>query len=179
MACRLTGTILLIRTLGTNFREILGKIHSFSFLKMRLKVSSVKRRPFCLGLNELKDNQVRALSLPMCVPNLRTIHPVLLSCQVNTIMVGDRRFSHKTIISPDPMDMGDIMKEHSYHDIMREHSYHVFQAISTVIWRYGAKRLYQMAPNLETTSNGLHPNWTALSRLCTCILYYTLEWIHF
>ena len=31
--------ILLIRTLGTNFSEILGEIHSFSFSKMHLKMS--------------------------------------------------------------------------------------------------------------------------------------------
>ena len=45
--------ILLIGPLGTNFSEILIKILTFSFKKMRLKVSSAKRRPFCLGLNEL------------------------------------------------------------------------------------------------------------------------------
>ena len=45
--------ILLIRPLETNFSEFLVEILIFSFKKMRLKVSSVKRRPFCLGLNEL------------------------------------------------------------------------------------------------------------------------------
>ena len=45
--------ILLIGTLGTNFSEILIKISTFSFKKMRLKVSSAKWRPFCLGLNVL------------------------------------------------------------------------------------------------------------------------------
>ena len=46
--------ILLIRTLGTNFIEILGKILSFSFSKMHLKMSSAKWRLFGLGLNELR-----------------------------------------------------------------------------------------------------------------------------
>ena len=45
--------ILLIRTLRTNFSETLGKIHSFSFKKMHLKMSSAKGRLFSLGLNEL------------------------------------------------------------------------------------------------------------------------------
>ena len=45
--------ILLNRTLRTNFSEILSEIRAFSFKKMRLKVSSAKRRPFCLGLNVL------------------------------------------------------------------------------------------------------------------------------
>ena len=46
--------ILLIGPLGTNFSEILIEILTFSFKKMRLKGSSAKRRPFCLGLNVLK-----------------------------------------------------------------------------------------------------------------------------
>ena len=46
--------ILLIRNLGRNFSEILSKIPAFSSKKMHLKMSSVKRRPFCLGLNVLK-----------------------------------------------------------------------------------------------------------------------------
>ena len=45
--------ILLIRTLGRNFSEILSQIHSLSNKKMHLKMSSVKFRPFCLGLNVL------------------------------------------------------------------------------------------------------------------------------
>ena len=45
--------ILLIRTLGTNFSEILSAIHTFSLKKMHLKMSSAKWRPFCLGLNVL------------------------------------------------------------------------------------------------------------------------------
>ena len=42
--------ILLIRTLETNFSEILSEIHTFSFKKMHLKMSSGKWHPFCLGL---------------------------------------------------------------------------------------------------------------------------------
>ena len=47
--------ILLIGTLGTNFSEILSEIHSFSFSKMHLKMSSAKWRLFGLGLNGLKS----------------------------------------------------------------------------------------------------------------------------
>ena len=47
--------LLSIGPLGTNFSEILIEILTFSFEKMRLKVSSAKRRPFCLGLNVLND----------------------------------------------------------------------------------------------------------------------------
>ena len=45
--------ILSIGLLGTNFSEIFIEILTFSFTKMRLKVSSAKWRPFCLGLNVL------------------------------------------------------------------------------------------------------------------------------
>ena len=47
--------ILLIRTLGINFSEILSEIHTLSFNKMYLKMSSGKRRLFCLGLNLITE----------------------------------------------------------------------------------------------------------------------------
>ena len=45
--------ILLIGPLGTNFSELIIVIHSFSFNKMLLKMSSAIWRPFWLGLNVL------------------------------------------------------------------------------------------------------------------------------
>ena len=45
--------ILIIGPIATNFIEILIKIITFSFKKMRSKVSSGKRRPSCRGLNVL------------------------------------------------------------------------------------------------------------------------------
>ena len=45
--------ILSIRTLGTNFSEILIEIHTFSFKKMHLNMSSGKWRPSCLSLHVL------------------------------------------------------------------------------------------------------------------------------
>ena len=45
--------LLLIGPLGTNFSEILIEILTFSIKKMHLKMSSAKRRPFCLCLNVL------------------------------------------------------------------------------------------------------------------------------
>ena len=47
------AAILVIGPMGTNFSEILIEFYAFSFLKMRLQLSSVKWRPFCLGLNVL------------------------------------------------------------------------------------------------------------------------------
>ena len=43
--------MLLIAPLGTNVNEILNGIQKFSLKKMRVKMSSVKWRPFCLSLN--------------------------------------------------------------------------------------------------------------------------------
>ena len=56
--------ILLIGPLETNFSEILIEILTFSFKKMRMKVSSAKWRPFCLGLNmlNLNDGRIRPSS---------------------------------------------------------------------------------------------------------------------
>ena len=45
--------ILLIWPLGTNFNKTSIEIHTFSFKKVHLKLSSGKWRPFCLGLNVL------------------------------------------------------------------------------------------------------------------------------
>ena len=57
--------ILLIWLLGTNLSEILIEIHSFSFKKMHLKMSSGKWRPFCLALNVLiAPKQTMCPSLP-------------------------------------------------------------------------------------------------------------------
>ena len=46
----INGGILLIWTLGTNSSEIANEIHTFSFKNGRLKMSSAKWRPFCIGL---------------------------------------------------------------------------------------------------------------------------------
>ena len=45
--------ILLIGPFGTNFSEILIENLTFAFTKMRVKVWSVKWRPFCLVLDVL------------------------------------------------------------------------------------------------------------------------------
>ena len=51
--------ILLIGPLGTNFSEMLIGIHTFSFKKIHLKMSSGKWRPFCLGLIVLTRCELR------------------------------------------------------------------------------------------------------------------------
>ena len=63
--------ILLIGPLGTNFSEILIEILAFSFKKMRLKVSSAKRRPFCIGVNVLTHWRSRVFVRDPNVINLK------------------------------------------------------------------------------------------------------------
>ena len=52
------AVILLIEPLATSFSEILIRIHTFSFRKIHLKMSSGKWRPCCLGLNVLSNHWV-------------------------------------------------------------------------------------------------------------------------
>ena len=77
---RLAGTItwtnagiLLIWPLGTNFSEMLMEIHTFSFKKMHLKMSSGKWRPFCLYLHVLKP----LVSVAACHWQTFPVTPVL------------------------------------------------------------------------------------------------------
>ena len=61
--------ILLNWTLGTNFSEIFSEIDIFSFKQMRLKMSSGKWRPYCLGLNVLKKVGYKCnVSIPASTP---------------------------------------------------------------------------------------------------------------
>ena len=47
--------LLLIGSLGTNFREIWIKIKQFSFMRKHLKMTAAKWQPFCLVLNVLNN----------------------------------------------------------------------------------------------------------------------------
>ena len=69
--------LLLIGPLGTNFSEIVIKILTFSFKKMRLKVSSAKRRPFCLGLYVLSSHRTyHCDQYHTCVTTLTCFVPI-------------------------------------------------------------------------------------------------------
>ena len=61
--------ILLIGPKGTNLSEVSNELHTFSFKKMHLNVSSVKWQPFCLGLNELTPSN----HMPCLIPHCSTI----------------------------------------------------------------------------------------------------------
>ena len=66
--------ILLIEPLRTNFSEIWSKIHTFSFKKMHLKLSSATWRPFCLSLNVLRQHFYKIIW--QVLPLLHLVTPV-------------------------------------------------------------------------------------------------------
>ena len=65
--------ILLIRPIRTNYSKMLIEIHTFSFKKIHLKMSSGNWRPFCLGLNVF----IRPLHV-----TLSTLANILLKCVI-------------------------------------------------------------------------------------------------
>ena len=65
--------LLFFGPLGTNFSEILIEILTFSFKKMRLKVSSAKWRPFCLGLNVLNHLYMLGVVTDQCTSMYKRI----------------------------------------------------------------------------------------------------------
>ena len=87
--------ILLIRTLGTNFSDILSEIHLFSFQKMHFKILSAKCRPFCLGLTAIygnikmitktSDNRPQAISpkIPQPTTNEISFNSLKITFQAN------------------------------------------------------------------------------------------------
>ena len=82
--------ILLIRPLGTNFSEIVIKIHIFLLKKMHFKMLFAKRRPFCLGLNvltSLLDNHRKAICL------LNKMCPMAKTCDILHVLLTDLQWS--------------------------------------------------------------------------------------
>ena len=67
--------LLLFRSLGANFSEILSKIHTFSYKKMHLKMSSAKWWQFCLYLNVL----IYKGMTDVCTDGLGQWNPLLFS----------------------------------------------------------------------------------------------------
>ena len=67
--------ILLTGPLGTNFSENSIEMHTFSFKKMHLKMSSGKWQPFCLGINVLSSDLICVLLLldKKALPSIKTI----------------------------------------------------------------------------------------------------------
>ena len=66
--------LLLVGPLGRNFSENLIEILTFSFRKMRLKMSSGKWRSFCLSLNVLKLHMAYSQCNGICQANMSNPH---------------------------------------------------------------------------------------------------------
>ena len=94
--------ILSIGPVVTNFSELLIVIHTFSFKKIHLKLSSAKGQPFCLGLNVLKNKVMSTgvaehfmlticrsiLQIPWSLINLLRVYEVWekLHCRDKTVV---------------------------------------------------------------------------------------------
>ena len=85
--------ILLIRPLWTNFSEILIEIVIFSFKKMRLKVSSAKWRPLCLGLNVLRNTFQCIFSAN--VPGIINMYLTIIFLIWNSPLPGTNELTHR------------------------------------------------------------------------------------
>ena len=87
--------ILLIWPWGTNFNEILIGIHTFSFKKINLNMSSAKWRPFCLGLNVLSHYSLNKLRILYRGYTWLT-REFVKSClrQTCALLLHDSRFPH-------------------------------------------------------------------------------------
>ena len=87
--------ILSIGPLGTNFSEILFEMLAFSFDKMRLKMSSVKWQPFCLGLNVLRMSNyipqkfTDVITYPWWRHQMETFSALLAFCAENSPVPGE------------------------------------------------------------------------------------------
>ena len=86
--------ILFIRTLGTNFSEILSEIHWFSFKKTHLKMSSAKWRLSRLGLNELSrlmnsDHSIVIKYSPWWRHQMEAFSALLAICAGNSPVTGE------------------------------------------------------------------------------------------
>ena len=72
--------ILLTWPLGTNFSEMLIKIHTFSFKKMQVKMLSVKWWTFCLSLNVLTQRGLDTLGDSLHMPHFSLSIQISLMC---------------------------------------------------------------------------------------------------
>ena len=83
--------ILLIGRLGTNFSEILIEVHTFSFTKLHLKMSSPKWWPCCLGLNVLITPTISISHVGLANSYIGLMNPNSINCDDYTDWAIRRR----------------------------------------------------------------------------------------
>ena len=113
--------ILLIRNLGIKFREILSKIHTFSFKKMHFKMFSAKWRQVCLGFNVLRCCRSARYStrtgdyMTSCTCPILWGWQMTIDCAI-TALCCISMTKHKTAVTPLPTHW-------SYHSLAPSHQY--------------------------------------------------------
>ena len=110
--------ILLIGTLGTNFSEKLIEFQTFSFRKLRLKMSPAKWRPFYLGLggSSLEDRWSPTL-IDIC--DILLTYPCVVMIRISVLLSFDFKklpFIH-TRVSATQASICDIA---SYLDVLSD-----------------------------------------------------------
>ena len=97
--------ILLTRTSGISFSEILSEIHTVSFKKMHLKMPSAKWRQFCLGLSVLRDNSDFAKSTCWTFGTLEKLPPLTRPTKIHYFMsLQWRHNEHDGVSNHQPHD---------------------------------------------------------------------------
>ena len=134
--------ILLIGPWGTNFSEILIGIHTFSFKKIHLKMSSGKCRPPCLGLNVLIGDQSHLPGDSLYESYLGDIHPCLTLHPLS--IIG------------------------SYPDNIRPRGY---RSVVIFTWDVMAWMLFQYWPFMRVISHRWEPLTKASNPEIWCFLY--------
>ena len=110
--------ILLNESLGTTFSELLAKTHTFSFKNMRLKMSSGKRWPFCLGLNVLTAPLMDILHLNLR-KNIFSYNKIYLK---KSSVVLSRSYDQRSLIIPSAYTQ--ISKV-----VFKKHFHQIFSAV--------------------------------------------------
>ena len=176
--------ILLIGPLGTNFSEISIEIPVFSFKKMRFKVSSAKRRPFCLGLNVLTGKnwmrcEVRTeilcllllISWWSCRDDLNEVWGKnwnFVSTALNFMMIVKRWQSQSVHLCP-LMHLNVLIIVHSY--IINKFKTMTFKKAKYTWTVYLNNTQYRLYPSGATVINTLK-RW-----LNTMLLSTPMEWL--
>ena len=121
--------ILVIRIVVTNFSEILSEIHTFSFKKMNLKMSSAKWWPVCHGPNVLSSMK-RQWNMPWSYPLYKSL--CHLSATFGKIIMH-------CILHLLPSQLPDNKQKQSYLSIRYDNDFLCFYRGFTNIWLMPAK----------------------------------------
>ena len=148
--------IVLMRPLGTNFSDILIEIITFLIKEMHFKVSSAKRRPFCLGLNVftlltsgIENGIFRAGSFMMTSSNGNIFRVTGYLCGEFT---GPRWFPHTKASDAELWFFFDLRLNKR---LSKQSWGWWFETLSPPLWRHC--NVKNMVADVAT--NGCHQSW--------------------